>query len=248
MNKISFYTCNDIEIVTGTGMHEFPYHSHNSYMIGIVLDGCGKFCIDKHFALLNKDNVYVVPSNTGMSIKPKNDFSYVTICFKNNLAVMLNKCEVPHYYYNNLGDICAKISDDFQAGLVDEVTFMNIFIKLLDLKVLDTPVRPQNPVIMKAMQYMNDNCAEKFDLEHLAASVFLSKYYLVRLFKREMGITPYQYYQQCRVRELRKRAFCFSQKNIAYDLNFSSQSHMDSVFKKYMGVTIKSFISSMGHK
>ncbi len=248
MNKISFYTCNDIEIVTGTGMHEFPYHSHNSYMAGAVLDGCGEFCIDKHFSILNKNDVYVVPSNTAMSMKPMHDFSYITICFKNDLANMLNKCEAKKYYYRNLGYILLNMSDNFQAKLIDENTFTNTLIKLLNLKVSNTPLQPKNSMITKAMQYINDNCAEKFDLERLAEEVFLSKYYLVRLFRREMGITPHQYYQQCKVRELRKMAPCFSQKNIAYELNFSTQSHMDSVFKKYMGITMKNYISSIEHK
>lgn len=248
MNKISFYICNDIEIVTGMGMHEFPYHSHNSYMVGAVLDGCAEFCIDKHFSVLNKNDVYVVSSNTGMSMKPRNDFSYVTICFKNNLANMLNKYQAKKYYYSNLGYILLKLSNDFKAKLIDENTFTNSLIELIDLKVSDTPLQPKNSTITKAVQYINDNCSEKFDLKCLAEEVFLSKYYLIRLFRRQMGITPHQYYQQCKVRELRKMALCFSQKNIAYELNFSTQSHMDSVFKKYMGITMKNYISSVEYK
>ena len=136
------------------------------------------------------------------------------------------------------------MSDNLQAKLIDENTFTNTLIKLFDLKVPNTPLQPKNPMITKAIQYINDNCAEKFDLERLAEEVYLSKYYLVRLFRREMGITPHQYYQQCKVRELRKMALCFSQKNIAYELNFSTQSHMDSVFKKYMGITMKNYIKN----
>lgn len=229
-------------------MHEFPYHSHNSYIVGVVLDGCAEFCIDNRFSVLNKNDVYVVSSNTGMSMKPRNDFSYVTICFKNNLAKMLSKYEIKRYYYSNLGCGFLKISNDFQTKLIDEIAFTDTIIKLLGLKILNAPLSPKNPTITKAMQYINDNCAEKFNLDRLAAEVFLSKYYLVRLFKREMGITPHQYYQQCKVRELKKMAPCFSQINIAYDLNFSTQSHMDNVFKKYMGITVKNYISSVKHK
>lgn len=248
MNKISFYTCNDIEIITGIGMHEFPYHSHNSYMAGAVLNGCGEFCIDNHFSILNKNDVYIVPSNTGMSMKPKNDFSYITICFKNSLADMLNRYEAEQYYYRDLGYVLLKMCSDFQIKLIDEITFANTLIELLDLKVLNIPLQPKNPTVMMAMQYINDNCTEKFDLDCLSEKVFLSKYYLVRLFRKELGITPHQYYQQCKVREIRRRVQYFSQKNIAYDLNFSTQSHMNSVFKKYMGITMKDYILSVEHK
>lgn len=164
MNKISFYIWNDIEIVTGKGMHEFPYHSHNSYMVGAVLDGCAEFCIDKHFSVLNKNDVYVVSSNTGMSMKPRNEFSYITVCFKNNLANMLNQYEAKKYYYSGLGNVLLKISNDFQTNSIDEIAFTNALIKLLDLKVLNTPLQTKNPTITKAMQYINDNCAEKYCL------------------------------------------------------------------------------------
>ena len=245
MNKISFYKCNNIEIIIGAGMHEFPYHSHNSYMVGAVLEGCGEFCIGKELSMLNRNDVYIVPSNTGISIKPKKDFVYITVCFKNNLADIMNKYQVKKYYFNNLGHNLLNMANDFRGQLIDESAFINLLIKLFDLKVLNVSIQPKSTVIIKAMQYINDNCSEKFDLDILSEEVFLSKYYLVRLFRKEVGITPQQYYQQCKLRKLKKMAPIFSQKRIAYDLNFSTQSHMNSIFKKYMGITLKDYISSI---
>jgi AraC-like DNA-binding protein len=60
-----------------------------------------------------------------------------------------------------------------------------------------------------------------------------------------MGITPKQYHQQCKVRKIKDMVFESSQSNIAYELNFTSQSHMNDVFKKYMGITTGSYSSAV---
>lgn len=89
MNKISFYLDGNIEIVIGAGLHKFPLHTHNSFMVGAVLEGCGEFYIDNKTSKLSKGDAYIVPSNTGIAINPISDFSYITICLKNELAIIM---------------------------------------------------------------------------------------------------------------------------------------------------------------
>lgn len=101
MNQISFYKTGNVEIIIGKGMHAFPYYTHNSYMIGAVLNGCGEFCIGETTSKLNKNDCYIVPSDTGISIKPLSDFSYITICLKNELAVQMSSYEANCCYYND---------------------------------------------------------------------------------------------------------------------------------------------------
>ena len=60
-----------------------------------------------------------------------------------------------------------------------------------------------------------------------------------------MGITPKQYHQQCKVRKIKNMVFENSQSDIAYALNFSTQSHMNSMFKKYMGISMGSYSSAI---
>ncbi len=59
--------------------------------------------------------------------------------------------------------------------------------------------------IRKSKAYMDDHWFEKFDIGKIANSVFLSKYYFTRLFKKHTGITPYKYYQDIKIQKLKEK-------------------------------------------
>ncbi len=45
-NKICFLQCGNVEIVEGSGKPYFPYHTHNSFIIGVILKGNTLFSIN----------------------------------------------------------------------------------------------------------------------------------------------------------------------------------------------------------
>lgn len=85
-------------------------------------------------------------------------------------------------------------------------------------------------------------------MDELARNSYVSKYHLIRTFKKEMGVTPKQYHQQCKVRKMKNMVFEDSQCDIAYELNFSTQSHMNSILKKYMGIPIGRYLAATEYK
>lgn len=103
-----------------------------------------------------------------------------------------------------------------------------------------------------AAEFIRSRSDADFDLQSLCAFAHLSKYHLVRSFKREFDLTPYQYYQNARIRQVRHGLAQNRQPaDLSYSLGFSSQSHMCNLFKKYMGVTpgqYRAFYSSAGEK
>lgn len=243
MNEISFFTEGNIEIIVGAGMHEFPYHTHNSFMAGAILEGCGEFCINGSSAILYKGDCYIVPSDTGISIRPICDFSYITICLKEELAGKMKEYRCNRFYYSGLSNQLLELVTGLRMNLVNERYFNERIVNIFDLYKGSNTVK--SDITLKAVQYMNNHCESKFCLDELAKAVFTSKYHLIRVFKNEMGITPKQYHQQCRVRELKSLIFDSSPCNIAYLLNFSSQSHMNCIFKKYMGISLGSYRSAV---
>ena len=243
MNKISFYLDGNIEIVIGAGLHKFPLHTHNSFMVGAVLEGCGEFNIDNKTSKLSKGDAYIVPSNTGIAINPISDFSYITICLKNELAIIMKDYRAESYYYSDLGDSLLELGNAFRAHNIDEQCFTMHLIDMFALYKVSAPAK--SLLTEKTVQYLNNHFQSKFSLDELARNSFVSKYYLIRTFKKEMGITPKQYHQQCKVRKIKNMVFENSQSDIAYALNFSTQSHMNSMFKKYMGISMGSYSSAI---
>lgn len=243
MNKLSFFTNGNIEIITGIGMHEFPYHTHNSFMIGTILEGCGEFCIDGNISILYKGDCYIVPSDIGISIKPICDFSYITICIKKELAKNMREYRCDKFYYHGLSNHLNELAARFRNNQIDEQYFTVYITNIFGLYREGNTVK--SDITLKAIQYINFHCERKFSLDELAKNCFTSKYHLIRIFKNEMSITPKQYHQQCKVRKLKNMIFTLSQNDITYMLSFSTQSHMNSIFKKYMGITLGNYMSIM---
>lgn len=81
--------------------------------------------------------------------------------------------------------------------------------------------------------------SKDLDLEILSSKVNVSRSYLARIFKRDLGLTPSSYITAMKIDESisliqnNNNELC----NIAYDLGFSDQSHFNNIFKKYLLLT-----------
>lgn len=102
--------------------------------------------------------------------------------------------------------------------------------------------RNLNFIVKEAIDYINKHVDEKLQIEEIAKTLYVSKFYFCRLFKKEMGVTPKQYTIQAKLRIIKRKIWEEeSETKIAQDLGFASQSHMCSLFKKYMGITIREY-------
>jgi AraC-like DNA-binding protein len=92
--------------------------------------------------------------------------------------------------------------------------------------------------IRRVVEYLESRSSEKVALDDLARVARLSKYHLVRSFKREVGLTPHAYHIHLRValaaRLLREGR---SISAAAFTSAFAAQSHLHSHFKRLLGVT-----------
>ena len=99
-------------------------------------------------------------------------------------------------------------------------------------------------IVTDAKTYI-ESTTSKFNIDLLSKTVHISKYHLDRLFKRQVGITPYQFYIGDRVKKIRQGLQAhISLSDLVYNLNFSDQSHLCNTFKKHMGITPIQYMSS----
>ncbi|MGD1932799.1 MAG: helix-turn-helix domain-containing protein [Leptolyngbyaceae cyanobacterium] len=95
-------------------------------------------------------------------------------------------------------------------------------------------------------EYVDTHLGQDLTLTELAEIAQLTPNYLTRLFKQSTGLTPHQYVIQQRV----ERAKCLllqgklAISDIALEVGFAHQSHLNRHFKRWVGVTPKAFINS----
>ena len=140
----------------------------------------------------------------------------------------------------------ARLHRDIEAGLDTAVEYDT---RLLDLLVQmirrhadrqsDLPsLGQESRAIREARAYIEARCTESITLAQLAQVARLSRYHLVRVFQKQVGLPPHKYQMQRRVaraKELIQRGqpLC----TVALDCGFADQSHLNKHFKRVLGLT-----------
>lgn len=99
--------------------------------------------------------------------------------------------------------------------------------------------------ISKVLGYINENLTNHIYVEDLASFCNLNKDYFVRLFKKEMKITPMQYVIKKKIEKAQLLLLQDSVqvKDVAFQLSFDSLSHFCTCFKKNVGLSPGDFVS-----
>ncbi len=88
--------------------------------------------------------------------------------------------------------------------------------------------------IVKVMDYIHSNFADKITVEKMAEVVNMSKSTLNRHFKRAVGITPMEYVINCRTKRAKELMSekAYTKAEIAQICGFYDSSHMDKYFDR----------------
>lgn len=93
--------------------------------------------------------------------------------------------------------------------------------------------------VLQGTEYIQKHWMEEFDLDRVAASVYISKYYFTRLFKKHTGMTPHEYYLGVKIEMLKEK---LAEKNLSIAQSFAAcgLSYTDSsatMFRRKVGMT-----------
>ncbi|MGF1462709.1 MAG: helix-turn-helix domain-containing protein [Maricaulaceae bacterium] len=100
------------------------------------------------------------------------------------------------------------------------------------------PPQPNADMVAKAKAYLLERQAENVSLDAVARHVGLSKFHFQRRFRAELGLSPHEFVQQARIKQVRDLLKGpASLAEIAVDCGFSSQQHMTNAFTRHMGVS-----------
>jgi AraC-like DNA-binding protein len=103
------------------------------------------------------------------------------------------------------------------------------------------------PAVMKVVCQIEANYKEGFSLEQMAALANMSKYHFVRLFNREVGMSPVRYLKFVRIqraKELLKRTE-LSVFSTAMRVGFGDVSNFNKNFRKFEGCTPVEYRSNL---
>lgn len=238
-----------VSAVYARGIHNcFARHSHESYIIGIVLSG--------RRITVSGDVEVVTGKGELFRLKPYQEHScrfeggggcdYFALAVSNKRA----------------NDICGDVQEDvvsegkslsveeltleFDSGIDEDAGIWSVFEIINFLLMQLSPVLEDEDsvpeLLSRGMGFINDNYSLKVSLEDIASYSCMSKYNFQRLFVKYYGMSPAALIDKKRVSEAIRRIHAGEPpSSVALYCGFSDQSHLCRVIKKVTGVSVSNY-------
>lgn len=114
--------------------------------------------------------------------------------------------------------------------------------KLKQVKAAIYSNQPQIDAIIAVRSYIDLHYATELNLEQLSQAQGISKYHLLRLYKRYYGLTPRQYLIQKRMQQAKEHLKAgMTVTETCYAVGFESLGSFSSSFKRKIGKTPRQY-------
>ncbi|MBE6919375.1 MAG: AraC family transcriptional regulator [Ruminococcaceae bacterium] len=241
----------------------FAFHYHDFYKVLLLLNGKVNYCVEgRNFSLEPLDLVLI---SAGEIHHPEvlDDDEYERVilylapdfldrytemadlrtCFEQAHEHGTNVLRVPEAERSQLIRVCRDLAQPPQGfgGALYQRTKVLEFLILLNRAVADQDIRyipsPQeNAKILPILNYINDNLTGALHVDALAEQFYISRYYLMHLFRAETGYTVLGYITEKRLllaRQLMRGGRSITE--ACFEAGFSNYSSFLRAFKKHYG-------------
>lgn len=254
---------------SGTNL-PIPLHAHREYVVGYYLRGRSRCLFGSNDYLEFRPGTIGLlnPGDAHQDLETPQERQYLTVNlqkeFFQELAEDLGYSpQTPPFFPipklksdPALTRIFEALRDESRSQQVGREIVMASLVTELGIRLLrrfhgpELPLKKLNaypPLVVwrvrKALDYLSEHCTDGFDLGRVAEASGLSKYHLDRVFKQSTGLSPSRYMTTLR---LDKAKLLLTDSltpiaDIAVELGFSDQSHFTHVFKRFIGVTPKTY-------
>ena len=104
----------------------------------------------------------------------------------------------------------------------------------------------ESKAVKQACLYIREHATEGITLTEVAAAVYLSRFYFLRVFREAVGMPPHAYLESVRIgkaKRLLEKGLPLNQ--VALESGFSDQSHFTNRFKRFIGVTPGQYVQEI---
>ncbi|GFI05039.1 putative response regulatory protein [Lachnospiraceae bacterium] len=238
-----YYQCEKypIEFVLSENIDKyFDCHNHvGHYVISLVMQGEVTVYLESRKVMCHEGDAFIIPPYVVHSVCQERDARLLSMC---------------------IGTAFARETDSETAEVIVRELLKNavgqgIFGEAQKEKLLpfartvfrgwDKGRKEMDTGIKNLADRITTHPELELPIATLAADIFVSKYYLIRKFKRSVGMTPHQFCIQNRIRK--SQGLLDEEKTvsrIAAEMGFYDQSHFDKAFQKIVGISPSEYIHS----
>lgn len=160
------------------------------------------------------------------------------------------------FHLNNTPEIADTVNKLFKyisepnpmKDIFVDLTFKELFVKIIQSQsILSLDFgKSQNAVLLHLKEFIKKNIREKLTLESLQKESNMSKITLIRMFKRELGLSPIEYIIKERINKAKQLLqLTKSVKESCFASGFNDVNYFVRLFKIREGITPSVFISKI---
>jgi AraC-like DNA-binding protein/mannose-6-phosphate isomerase-like protein (cupin superfamily) len=243
-------------------MQKFPNHFHDYYVIGFIESG--------ERCLSCKNRKYTVEPGDLLLFNPRDNHTCEQIdgrtldyrCINVHPETMskaafeiTGKDYLPYFspaviFHSELASLLRElhmiIMEEERGFRKEEIFFFLLeqLIKEFSEEGIEPSLAEENRETRIICNFLEENYMKNITLDELSELTGLSKYYLLRSFTKQKGISPYRYLETIRIDRAKK----LLEKGVlpieaALQTGFADQSHFSNFFKKFIGLTPKQYMN-----
>lgn len=229
-----------------------PPHFHHALEIGFVTEGAAGLTCFGERRIIGGDSYSLLPPGqvhiaSWESEAPKPLVFFLSQSHVDEARSAVTKREASYRDYSWTGANVVGALKTIYRAVVHRAPILEQQEGLLETLVLIEQRRasqeiqdfnPEPAAVSVVRDYLESNYRQNVTLEQLTALTSLSRFRLVRVFRRATGLPPHAY--QSRLRVLHAQAALRMGCTIsaaAWQSGFADQSHLTRFFKRFLGVT-----------
>ena len=229
----------------------YEKHSHDRLCIAGLIEG--KISTEFHQKSIQyiRPNQLIVFNPTQVHVSKNSDiksYDYFTFHFdtrwlkklslNNNIYFednIINNKVLYDKFINIAKDVVYNKNHNIHANLK---SFMSDILQLYATS--HVPKDKEKYILYDVQKYILVNIEENITLDDIACKLGYSKEHIIRIFKKEFGLSPHAFLMNEKVNKAREILLDGSNQNIsqvAVKLGFYDQSHLNKFFKRSFGIT-----------
>lgn len=248
------------------GVNEENYHSHDYPELAFVLSGKGRYKIDDVFYEIGEGDLLILNPGTkhqAMSADKENPTTeffvgFTDVTFPGEQANSIGLPEGSPIIHTTgelrqkLFKICSSMSAENEVCRPGRYFMLKAYLMQMLLLIIREQVEPvelktgyafesvnKKYVVEQIVSYFEDHYDKKISLDRIAENMYLSPFYISKIFKSETGDTPIRHLINIRLeraKELLEGGFAGSIQEIAARVGYEDAYHFSKLFKKRYGV------------
>lgn len=235
------------------GSYDIERRNDNMYVLEYIIKGRGTVIEDGNEYTAGEGDVYLIHKGSHHRYFSSADDPWTKVFFNVYGELVENLINAyrlqTRVVYQNTGakELFTRAYKTINSDLsTDEITAeCAVYIHRIFQKLYESAKGDLNHSVeaLALREYIDRRIDRGVSIEELSSSIYRSKDYTIKLFKKEFGVTPYMYMtdkklEAARYMLLNSQA---SVKQIAFNIGFDDQHYFSNVFKKKFGMSPKSY-------